>query len=112
MLLTKADQDEYWILPGGRGELGEDTRAALQRELAEETGHEAQVGDLLWVVENFFHLDGTDYHELAFTYAIFPKPPQSFAAPGPTGPPMETPASNSAGLTSTTSKPSLSSQRS
>jgi hypothetical protein len=41
----------------------------------EETGHEAQVGGLLWAVENFFHLDGTDHHEPAFTYAIFPKDP-------------------------------------
>ena len=73
VLLTKADQDEYWILPGGRVELGEDTRTALERELMEETGREVQVGDLLWVVEDFFHLDGTYHHELAFTYAIFPE---------------------------------------
>ena len=79
LLLTKADQDEYWILPGGRVEgrveLGDDTRAALEREFVEETGHGARVGGLLWVVENFFRLDGSDYHELAFTYAIFPKDP-------------------------------------
>ncbi len=75
VLLTNADQDEYWILPGGRVELGEGTRTALERELAEQVGHEAQVGGLLWVVENFLRLDGSDYHELAFTYAIFPKGP-------------------------------------
>ena len=75
VLLTRADQDKYWILPGGRVELGEDTRTALARELVEETGHEAQVEDLLWVVESFFHLDGTDYHELAFTYGISSKDP-------------------------------------
>jgi ADP-ribose pyrophosphatase YjhB (NUDIX family) len=75
VLLTRADQDRYWILPGGRVELGEDTRTPLDREFVEETGHETRVGDLLWVVENFFHLDGTDYHELAFTYAISPKDP-------------------------------------
>ncbi len=39
----------------------------------EETGHEARVGGLLWVVENSFRLDGSDYPELALTYAIFPK---------------------------------------
>jgi 8-oxo-dGTP pyrophosphatase MutT (NUDIX family) len=72
VLLTKADQDEYWILPGGRVELGEDTRTALQREILEETGQRARIGNLLWIVENFFDLDGTDYHELAFVYAISP----------------------------------------
>ncbi len=70
VLLTRADQDRYWILPGGRVELGEDTRTALEREFVEETGHETQVEGLLWMVEIFFHLDGADYHELAFTYAI------------------------------------------
>ena len=66
VLLTKADQDDYWILPGGRVELSEDTSTALQRELVEEIGHRAHVEDLLFIVENFFHLDGTNYHELAF----------------------------------------------
>jgi ADP-ribose pyrophosphatase YjhB (NUDIX family) len=67
VLLTKADQDEYWILPGGRVALGEDTGTALERELMEDTGHEAQVGGLLWAAQNFFNLDGTDHHELAYT---------------------------------------------
>src|SRR3712207_1470731 len=75
VLLTKADQDAYWILPGGRVEIGEDTRAALAREFLEETGQKARVGDLLRVAENFFRLDGTDYHELALTYTISPDGP-------------------------------------
>jgi len=70
VLLTRADQDDYWILPGGRVELLEDTRAALRREWVEETGHEAEIKNLLWIVENFFYLAGTVYHELAFIYAI------------------------------------------
>ncbi len=72
VLLTRPDQDEYWILPGGRVELGEDSRTALEREIVEETGRSTRVGNLLWVTENFFDLDGIDYHELACTYAIFP----------------------------------------
>ncbi len=83
VLLTKADQDEYRILPGGRVELDEDTRTALERQLVEQAGHESQVGGLLWVVENPFHLDGTDYHELAFTYAIFPKDPAILSSTWP-----------------------------
>jgi 8-oxo-dGTP pyrophosphatase MutT (NUDIX family) len=75
VLLTRADQDDYWILPGGRVELLEDTRATLRREWVEETGHEAEIKNLLWIVENFFDLAGTVYHELAFIYAISPTDP-------------------------------------
>ena len=45
VLLTKTDHDDYWILPGGRVELLEDTSTALQREMFEETGHSAQTED-------------------------------------------------------------------
>jgi len=41
VLPTKADQDRYWILPGGRVEIGEDTRAALARAFLEETGQKS-----------------------------------------------------------------------
>ena len=75
VLLMRADQDEYWILPGGRVGLGEDTRTALHREILEETGQRARIGNLLWIVENFFDLDGTGYHELAFVYEISPADP-------------------------------------
>ena len=75
VLLTRADQDRYWIFPGGRVELGEATGAAIEREILEETGHEARNGELLWVTENFFRIDRTDHHELAFIYALSPHDP-------------------------------------
>ena len=75
ILLAKAEPDDYWILPGGRVEISEDTRTTLRRELLEETGYEAEIKDLLLIVENFFHLDETDYHEPAFIYAISPTDP-------------------------------------
>ena len=46
VLLLVNERDE-WDLPGGRPEAGEDHRAALVREVREETGLSVEVGDLL-----------------------------------------------------------------
>jgi 8-oxo-dGTP diphosphatase len=43
-----------WSLPGGRIEPGEGVRAAALRELREETGVEAELADLLDVVDGIF----------------------------------------------------------
>ena len=72
VLLTRAEGEDYWILPGGRVELLEDTRTALRREMLEELGCAVEIGDPLWIVENFFSLAGESYHELAFVYEFSP----------------------------------------
>ncbi len=79
VLLTRPDQDDYWILPGGRVELLEDTRTTLRRELLEETGYEAQIGNLLWIVENFFDLDELERFnfQLAFLKFLLQAPPET-----------------------------------
>jgi len=46
VLLLLNERDE-WDLPGGRPEPGEDYRAALTREVREETGLSVEVGDAL-----------------------------------------------------------------
>jgi ADP-ribose pyrophosphatase YjhB (NUDIX family) len=76
VLLTRAEGDEYWILPGGRVELHEDTRATLRREMREELDCEVELGSLLWIIENFFSLGDRRYHELSFIYDLMPANPE------------------------------------
>jgi 8-oxo-dGTP pyrophosphatase MutT (NUDIX family) len=59
-----------WFLPGGRVEMLEAATDALAREVYEELGVVPRIDRLLWVVENFFALDGFQYHELGLYFAI------------------------------------------
>ena len=74
VLLHRSERDNFWALPGGRGELLEPSPETLKREMKEELGADVEVGRLLWVVEYFFRYDGTDYHELSLYFLMdFPE---------------------------------------
>ncbi len=70
VLLHRAVWEWIWYLPGGRGELLEPARETLKREMREELGVEIEVGRLLWVMENFFELNGKSYHELGLYFLM------------------------------------------
>lgn len=70
VLLHQPEGWDFWVLPGGRCELGESSAETLRREMLEELGVEVEVGNLLWVTENFFHLDGVDFHEIGLYLAM------------------------------------------
>lgn len=70
VLLQTEEQMDFWVLPGGRCELGERTADTVQREMREETGLEVAVGNLLWVMENFFTGEDKAFHEIAFYYQM------------------------------------------
>lgn len=58
------EDNSYWCLPGGGLDDGEALIDGVKREMLEETGVEAQVGDLLYV-QQFIHGE-KDYLEFFF----------------------------------------------
>jgi ADP-ribose pyrophosphatase YjhB (NUDIX family) len=68
VLLSRADWEDFWYLPGGRVEMREEARESLSREMAEELGTTVEIGRLVWVLENFFEFDGTPFHEIGMYF--------------------------------------------
>ena len=69
-LLTTTSEIDFWFLPGGRVQAGETSLEAIERELQEELDLEDQAVQLLWTVENFYRLNGENFHEISFYYAV------------------------------------------
>lgn len=70
VLLCHEPAGDFWYLPGGRVEMGEEARQSLEREIYEELQMPARVGRMLWVTENFFELEGTPIHEVGLYFAL------------------------------------------
>ena len=63
-------ESPLWTLPGGGVEFGEDPRDAVVREVHEETGLDAMIGDSAHVHSVRFHASnsGTDMHSVRIVY--------------------------------------------
>ncbi len=70
VLVHRAVHESFWTFPGGRAEIGETSEETLRREMMEELGVDVAVGRLLWSVENFFHYEQLDWHELGLYYLM------------------------------------------
>lgn len=70
VLVHRAVHEDFWTFPGGRAEIGETSAQTLEREMMEELGVTVKVGRMLWTVENFFHYEKRDYHEIGFYYLM------------------------------------------
>lgn len=68
LLIHRLIIDDFWTLPGGRVEFGEDAATTIKREIAEELGCAAVVGELAYVVENLFELERHEVHEIGFYF--------------------------------------------
>ena len=70
VILCRPKKGGYTYLPGGHIEFGETSRAALVREMKEETGLDATAGDFLGVVESQFEQHGKRHCEISLVYRL------------------------------------------
>lgn len=70
VLICSEDDEDYAMLPGGRVELGEDSKFSLSREIAEELAMPARVGSLVATSESFYRRVGEDFHEMGYFYEV------------------------------------------
>ena len=70
LLLCRAKGGRSTYLPGGHIEFGETGRAALVREIREETGLAASAGRFLGCLENQFEQHGRPHAEINLVYEL------------------------------------------
>ncbi len=68
VLLHRLKSDNFWALPGGRVELGEDSSHTVVREMYEELHASVTCYRLLFLVENFFLAQGKPNHEIGMYF--------------------------------------------
>jgi len=73
-LTVKIQDNDFYCLPGGHVELGEDTDSAVLREMKEELGYDVKIIKLVSIIQNFFKSkDGKQFHELGYYYIVEPQ---------------------------------------
>ena len=70
--LFLAKRGETYRTIGGAVEVNETTEKALVREVREELGVEVAVSQLAFVVENWFTVGETNFHNIEFHYLVRP----------------------------------------
>ena len=70
-LVVKIADNNFYCLPGGHAEIGEDTETAVIREMQEELGYPVKIKRLVAANQNFFKTkEGKPFHELGFYYIV------------------------------------------
>lgn len=68
ILVCKTHGRDYFFLPGGHVEFNETLRAALKREIYEETGAIVTKAQFIGGIENIFQQDMEQKHEISFIF--------------------------------------------
>ena len=67
IFMQKQEDKDFYMFPGGRLEINEETLPAIKRELKEELGIESDIY-LKYIVESFIDFTNKFYHELGFYF--------------------------------------------
>lgn len=72
ILLERGDNIDFSVIPGGRVQTLETVKQTLIREVKEELEIDISQEEIKFVsiIENFFIMDGTKYHELYYVFKI------------------------------------------
>ena len=68
ILLEKDSIYGFWVLPGGRCEINEESAVTVCREFHEELDYKIRTLNLVSLNENFFEYDGEKFHEIGLYY--------------------------------------------
>ena len=69
-LICRRKGSDYWFLPGGHIEPGENGKDALIRELREERGSEIEISAFVGVIENFFEQNNQKICEINLIFQV------------------------------------------
>ena len=72
-LIMRVNKTDYYHIPGGHIEIGEDSEQAVVRELKEEIGCDVDKTKLFAIQENFWVVNNKKCHGIEFYYIIKPK---------------------------------------
>lgn len=74
ILTVKINSSNFYCLPGGHVEIGEDSKTAIIREIKEEIKIDVNILNLVSLAENFFESENNQkFHELSLYYLLEPK---------------------------------------
>lgn len=73
-LIMRVNKTDYYHIPGGHIEIGEDSKTAVVREIKEEIGCDVKTAKLFAIQENFWERKGKECHGIEFYYVVEPEP--------------------------------------